>query len=187
MLGHEPMIRRRSDLRRRRQDLVSRKSVVSATVNANSVAADRRIDLFGMVDDRQLPTSPCPTVRPAISSIRSSGTRARSITSGDNSIRGSRSRSATYSFSSVLSAMYGHILQLQLPSPPGTPMKVLSGAAFSIWWMMCGSVATRIVSAGERQREIEDRLGRSDMVGMVDDVRRAFGMRRDRRVRDARP
>ena len=28
-------------------------------------------------------------------------------------------------------------------------MKVLSGAAFSIWWMMCGSVATRIVCAGE--------------------------------------
>ena len=28
-------------------------------------------------------------------------------------------------------------------------MKVLPGAAFSIWWMMCGSVATRIVSAGE--------------------------------------
>ena len=45
--------------------------------------------------------------------------------------------------------MYGHMLQLQLPSPPGTPMKVLLGAAFSIWWMMCGSVATRIVSAGE--------------------------------------
>ena len=42
-----------------------------------------------------LPTSPCPTVRPAISSIRSSGTRARSMTSGDSSIRGSRSRSAT--------------------------------------------------------------------------------------------
>ena len=61
-------------------------------------------------------------------------------------------------------------------------MKVLSGAAFSIWWMMCGSVATRIVSAGEVKREIEDRLGRADMVGMVDDVRRAFGMRRDRRA-----
>ena len=78
--------------------------------------------------------------------------------------------------------MYGHMLQLQLPSPPGAPMKVLCGAAFSIWWMMCGSVATRIVSAGRDDREIEDRLGRPDMVGMVDDVRRAFGMRRDRRA-----
>ena len=35
---------------------------------------------------------------------------------------------------------------------------------------------------GRGQREVEDRLGRADMVGMVDDVRRAFGMRRDRRV-----
>jgi len=26
--------------------------------------------------------------------------------------------------------MYGHMLQLQFPSPPGTPMKVFSGAAF---------------------------------------------------------
>ena len=78
--------------------------------------------------------------------------------------------------------MYGHMLQLQLPSPPGTPMKVLSGAAFSIWWMMCGSVATRIVCAGRSQREVEDRLGRADVVGMIDDVRRAFGMRRDRRA-----
>ena len=51
---------------------------------------------------------------------------------GESSIRGSRSRSATYSFSSVLSAMYGHMSQLQFPSPPGTPMKVLFGAAFSI-------------------------------------------------------
>ena len=42
-----------------------------------------------------LPTSPCPTVRPAISSIRSSGTRARSMTSAESSIRGWRSRSAT--------------------------------------------------------------------------------------------
>ena len=47
---------------------------------------------------------------------------------------------------------------------------------------MCGSVATRIVRAGELEREIEDRPGRADMVGMIDDVRRAFGMRRDRRV-----
>ena len=78
--------------------------------------------------------------------------------------------------------MYGHMLQLQLPSPPGTPMKVLPGAAFSIWWMMCGSVATRMVSARLSQREIEDRLGRADEVGMVDDVRRAFGVRGDRRA-----
>ena len=69
--------------------------------------------------------------------------------SGDSSIRGLRSRSATYSFSSVLSAMYGHMLQLQFPSPPGTPMNVLSGAAFSIWWMICGSVATNMVLLGE--------------------------------------
>ena len=40
---------------------------------------------------------------------------------------------------------------------------------------------------GELEREVEDRLGRADMVGMVDDVRRAFGMRRDRSVRDVRP
>src|SRR4028119_157231 len=46
--------------------------------------------------------------------------------------------------------MYGHMLQLQLPSPPGTPMNCLCGAAFSIWWMMCGSVATRAGSAGGR-------------------------------------
>ena len=31
---------------------------------------------------------------------------------------------------------------------PGAPMKILPGAAFSIWWMMCGSVATMIVCAG---------------------------------------
>src|SRR5205823_10145190 len=30
------------------------------------------------------------------------------------------------------------------------------------------------------QCEVEDRLGRTDEVGMIDDVRRAFGMRRDR-------
>ena len=74
------------------------------------------------------------------------------------------------------------MLQLQFPSPPGTPMNVLSGAAFSIWWMMCGSVATRMVWLGDMDREIEDRLGRPDMVGVIDDVRRAFGMRRDRRA-----
>ena len=82
----------------------------------------------------------------------------------------------------MLSAMYGHMLQLQLPSPPGAPMKVLSGAAFSIWWMMCGSVATMIVSAGDSTSRSRGSTGRADMVGMVDDVRRAFGMRRDRRA-----
>ncbi len=46
----------------------------------------------------------------------------------------------------VFSAMYGQILQLQLPSAPGAPMKVLPGIAFCIWWMMCGSVATISVS-----------------------------------------
>ena len=45
--------------------------------------------------------------------------------------------------------MYGHMLQLQFPSAPGAPMKVLCGAAFSIWWMMCGSVATIITVAVE--------------------------------------
>ncbi len=68
------------------------------------------------------------------------------------------------------------MLQLQLPSAPGAPMKVLCGAAFSIWWMMCGSVATMIVCGGRRQSVVEDRLGRADQIGMVDDVRRAFGM-----------
>jgi hypothetical protein len=38
------------------------------------------------------------------------------------------------------------MLQLQLPSAPGAPMKVLPGIASSIWWMMCGSVATISVS-----------------------------------------
>ena len=33
------------------------------------------------------------------------------------------------------------------------------------------------------QRKVQDRPGRTDVVGMVDDVRRAFGMRRNRRVR----
>jgi hypothetical protein len=44
--------------------------------------------------------------------------------------------------------MYGQILQLQLPSAPGAPMKVFSGTAFCIWWMICGSVATISVSPG---------------------------------------
>ena len=39
-----------------------------------------------------------------------------------------------------------------------------------------------MVWLGRVDREVEDRLGRADMVGMVDDVRRAFGMRRDRRA-----
>ena len=46
-------------------------------------------------------------------------------------------------------AIYGQMLQLQLPSAPGAPMKVFSGTAFSIWWMMCGSVATISVSPGK--------------------------------------
>jgi hypothetical protein len=46
--------------------------------------------------------------------------------------------------------MYGHMLQLQLPSAPGAPMNVLCGAAFSIWWMMCGSVATISTSRASR-------------------------------------
>ena len=37
-------------------------------------------------------------------------------------------------------------MQLQLPSAPGAPTKRFSGTAFSIWWMMCGSVATISVS-----------------------------------------
>jgi hypothetical protein len=41
------------------------------------------------------------------------------------------------------------MLQLQLPSAPGAPMNVLCGAAFSIWCMMCGSVATIITSEGD--------------------------------------
>lgn len=40
------------------------------------------------------------------------------------------------------------MLQLQLPSAPGAPMKVFSGTAFCIWWMICGSVATISVSPG---------------------------------------
>ena len=78
--------------------------------------------------------------------------------------------------------MYGQMLQLQLPSAPGAPMKVLFGTAFSIWWMMCGSVATISVSPGIALRELEDAAGRADIIGMVEDVRRAFGMRGDRRA-----
>ena len=37
------------------------------------------------------------------------------------------------------------LLKLQLQYP-GAPMKFLSGTAFCIWWMMCGSVATISVS-----------------------------------------
>ena len=39
------------------------------------------------------------------------------------------------------------MLQLQFPSAPGAPMKRFSGSASSIWWMMCGSVATISVFA----------------------------------------
>ena len=78
--------------------------------------------------------------------------------------------------------MYGQMLQLQFPSAPGAPMKVLSGSAFSIWWMMCGSVATISVSAGQGLGELEDAAGRADIVGVVDDVRRALGVRGDRRA-----
>ena len=93
------------------------------------------------------PRSPLPTVPLAISSIRSKLFLAASRSGSSISIRGCKSRSATYSFSSVFSAMYGQMLQLQLPSAPGAPMKVLPGIASSIWWMMCGSVATIRVSA----------------------------------------
>ena len=41
------------------------------------------------------------------------------------------------------------MLQPQLPSAPGAPMKFLWGAAFCIWWMMLGSVATITVGSGE--------------------------------------
>ena len=46
-------------------------------------------------------------------SMRSSGARARCITSADSSTRGSRFRRESRSFSRVLSFMYGHSLQLQ--------------------------------------------------------------------------
>ena len=46
-------------------------------------------------------------------SMRSSGARARCITSADSSTRGSRLRRQSRSFSRVLSFMYGHSLQLQ--------------------------------------------------------------------------
>ena len=79
------------------------------------------------------PRSPCPTVALAIASIASRLFLACSRNYSSISIRGLRSRSATYSFSIVLSAMYGQMLQLQFPSAPGAPMKVLPGKAFSIW------------------------------------------------------
>ena len=61
-------------------------------------------------------------------------------------------------------------------------MKVLCGASFSIWWMMCGSVATMIVCAGDSSALLNYARGRADIIGMVDDVRRAFGMGEDRRA-----
>ena len=74
------------------------------------------------------------------------------------------------------------MLQLQFPSAPGAPMKVLCGASFCIWWMMCGSVAT-MISVGRRfERVLQDARGRADIIGMIDDVRRAFGMGEHRRA-----
>ena len=78
--------------------------------------------------------------------------------------------------------MYGHMLQLQLPSPPGRADErlVRRRLLHLVDDVRLGRDDDRL--AGECQREIEDRLGRADMVGMVDDVRRAFGMRGDRRA-----
>ncbi len=55
-------------------------------------------------------------------------------------------------------------------------MKVLGGAAFSIWWMMCGSVATMIVVRVGGQRELQDGARRAHLIGMIEDEGRAFGM-----------
>ena len=58
-----------------------------------------------VVDSHRAPRSPIPTVPPAISSIRSRLFFAASRSSSSISIRGCKSRSATYSFSSVFSAI----------------------------------------------------------------------------------
>jgi hypothetical protein len=70
------------------------------------------------------------------------GTRARSRSASLISMRGPRSRSARYTFSSELRFMCGHSLQAQFSRRGGAAMNSLSGAPFFIWCKMPGSVAT---------------------------------------------
>ena len=77
------------------------------------------------------------------------GTRARSRRPSAISRRGERSRSARYTFSSVLRFMCGHSLQAHDSFIGGAAMSVLSGAPFFIWCKIPGSVATMNVCLSE--------------------------------------
>ena len=65
-------------------------------------------------------------------SIRCIGMRALSITAGSMTICGDRFFMQRYSFSMVLSFIYGQSLHAQFASG-GAGMKRFPGAAFSIW------------------------------------------------------
>src|SRR5690606_17679630 len=82
-----------------------------------------------------------------ISNMRSIGLLARAITSAGNAISGCSNRMQLYSFSRVLSFMYGQSLHAQALLG-GAGINVLPGLAFCIWWMIPLSVATISVSAG---------------------------------------
>ena len=79
---------------------------------------------------------------------------------------GERSRRHRYSFSSVLSRMYGQRLHAQLSSMPGAWISVLLGRrASAIWWKTPSSVPMMSVFAG-------DSIARS-MIFLVDPMKSA--------------
>src|SRR5690554_7345926 len=82
-----------------------------------------------------------------MSSIRSMGLRACSISSAGKSTSGNSYFMQLYNFSNVLSFMYGQSLHAQALFG-GAGINVLCGLAFCIWWIIPLSVATINVDDG---------------------------------------
>ncbi len=116
-----------------------------------------------------------------ISNIRSMGNRARSISSGLNSTRGSRFAMQSWSFSSVFIFMNLHSVQRQMSL--GAGMKILSGHSRSQAVQHSGFRHDDDLFRGCALAVGHHLLRRANFIRQHSHGLRAFGMRDHRRVR----